>query len=320
MDDEEFQTEVSQSLERAFTEGHSVDTAAVELKTLRMASNVPLIRVREAVVGAIVEKIKLVEGDPSEQRKEIAKVTGRWGELIDKIGGVDPVETVSVLQAHCAKSTRMPLFGQILAALYQEDIVEEDHIRAWHLIPASKGEDLKDSAETENFRKCWMIGSHMIHQFNAQDSETETDTETESDGDEKNKKQPQNKKQDSSSDSESSSDDSIQNKQKLQAKKKKESSSSSSDSDSSSDEGTPPPTPAATARARKPIISASSDSDSDGNADTASEAAHAGESESASEDVSASENSSAAPSAATSEDESETTGSAASGDERYTLV
>lgn len=94
----EFRAEAAQSLERAFAEGHSVDNAAVELKTLRMASNVPLREVREAVVGAIVEKVEVVEGDAAGQRKEIAKVVGRWGRLIDLIGGMDPVETVEVLQ------------------------------------------------------------------------------------------------------------------------------------------------------------------------------------------------------------------------------
>jgi len=97
MADAEFRTEVTQSLERAFTEGHSVDNAAVELKTLRMASNVPLIRVKEAVVAAIVEKIPM-EGNAVSQRKEISRVIGRWGELINRIGGVDPVETISILQ------------------------------------------------------------------------------------------------------------------------------------------------------------------------------------------------------------------------------
>jgi len=94
----EFRTEVEQSLERAFAEGHSVDNAAVELKTLRMASNVPLKRVREAVVAAIVEKIPVVEGDMATQKREIAGVVRRWGELIDRIGGVDAVETIIVLQ------------------------------------------------------------------------------------------------------------------------------------------------------------------------------------------------------------------------------
>jgi len=94
----EFRHEVTQSLDRAFAEGHSVDNAAVELKTLRMASNVPLRMVREAVVAAIVSRIKIVEGGGLPQRQEIAAMIGRWGGLIDKIGGVDAVETIEILQ------------------------------------------------------------------------------------------------------------------------------------------------------------------------------------------------------------------------------
>ena len=75
-----------------------MDNASVELKTLRMASNVPLRKVREAVVAAIVERIEVVEGDPAKQRVAIGKMVQRWGPLIDRIGGIDPVETVEVLQ------------------------------------------------------------------------------------------------------------------------------------------------------------------------------------------------------------------------------
>jgi translation initiation factor eIF-2B subunit epsilon len=95
--EQEFQMEVRLSLERAFSEGHSLENASVELKTLRMASNVPLRRVREAVVAGIVENISLVEGAVP-QRVEIKKWIDRWGELINLIGGVDGVETVSILQ------------------------------------------------------------------------------------------------------------------------------------------------------------------------------------------------------------------------------
>lgn len=95
--EQEFQTEVRLSLDRAFSEGHSLENASVELKTLRMASNVPLRRVREAVVAGIVEKIPLVQGAVP-QRAEIKKWVDRWGELINLIGGVDGVETVSILQ------------------------------------------------------------------------------------------------------------------------------------------------------------------------------------------------------------------------------
>ncbi|KAF5391348.1 hypothetical protein D9757_002006 [Collybiopsis confluens] len=143
----EFQNEVRLSLDRAFVEEHSVDNAAVELKTLRMASNVPLSRVREAVVSAIVERIKIIEGGGIPQRQEIAHIISRWGPLINRIGGVDAVETISALQTHCASSDRLLLFGQILAALYQEDIVEEQDIRKWHRSTESQGSGLPAGAE-----------------------------------------------------------------------------------------------------------------------------------------------------------------------------
>ncbi|TFY70380.1 hypothetical protein EVG20_g2649 [Dentipellis fragilis] len=168
----EFKNEVRLSLERAFTEEHSLDNASVELKTLRMASNVPLRRVREAVVSGIVERIEIVDGVVP-QRAEIKRWIDRWGELINKIGGIDGVDTVAILQAHCARSERMPLFGQILAALYQNDIVEEDDIRGWHKLPESKGEGLKPGPVLENMQKSWIVGARMIHQFDEQESTDE---------------------------------------------------------------------------------------------------------------------------------------------------
>ena len=72
----------------------------------------------------------------------------------------------------------MPLFGQILAALYQEDIVEEDDIRGWHILPSTSSGDGLEGVERDNFRKCWTIGTHMIQQFDDQDS-SESDNEIE---------------------------------------------------------------------------------------------------------------------------------------------
>lgn len=104
----EFQAEVTQSLDRAFAEGHSVDNAAVELKTLRMASNVDLRRVREAVVAAIVERIPVTTSDAAAQRKEITDMISRWGPLIDRIGGIDAVETIEVLQVRSLSFNNSP--------------------------------------------------------------------------------------------------------------------------------------------------------------------------------------------------------------------
>lgn len=93
----EFQLEVKYTLERAFTEGHSIENAAVELKTLRMASNVNLSLVREAVIAGILEHTPIVE-DTAAQRQAVATVVARWGALIDQIGGVNPSETLAYLQ------------------------------------------------------------------------------------------------------------------------------------------------------------------------------------------------------------------------------
>ncbi|KAL1735216.1 hypothetical protein EV714DRAFT_244033 [Schizophyllum commune] len=184
----EFQKEVRQSLERAFAENHSVDNAAVELKTLRMASNVPLLRVRESVVAAIVERIPIVAGDPAGQRRAIHQMIGRWGDLINQIGGMDPVETILVLQRHCATSERLALFGQILAALYQEDVVEEEDIRAWFKHPEARGEDVGATGEElENIKKCRDVGAKMIEQFDAQETSEE---ESEEDEDEEEDEEP----------------------------------------------------------------------------------------------------------------------------------
>jgi translation initiation factor eIF-2B subunit epsilon len=76
----------------------------------------------------------------------------------------------------------MPLFGQILAALYQDDIVDEDDIRAWHKLSASKGEGRKPGSETDNFKKCWLIGSHMINQFDDQESDEDEDSNADTAG------------------------------------------------------------------------------------------------------------------------------------------
>ncbi|KAG8895449.1 hypothetical protein FRC01_012355, partial [Tulasnella sp. 417] len=66
----DFLSECRQSLDRAYQEGHSIDNAAIELKTLRMASNVPLKKVAESIVGFLVGKIELVD-TPAAQRGKV---------------------------------------------------------------------------------------------------------------------------------------------------------------------------------------------------------------------------------------------------------
>ena len=74
----------------------------------------------------------------------------------------------------------MPLFGRILAALYQDDLVEEDDIRKWHTKPKSRGEALDvASPQADNLHKCLAIGGRMIEQFDEQESEEEAEGDDE---------------------------------------------------------------------------------------------------------------------------------------------
>lgn len=70
------------------------------------------------------------------------------------------------------------MFGQILAALYQDDIVDEDDIRAWHGNPKSQGQDVKPASLQDNYNKCWVTGAHMIKQFDEQDSDEESEEDS----------------------------------------------------------------------------------------------------------------------------------------------
>ena len=78
----------------------------------------------------------------------------------------------------------MPLFGQILAALYQADIVDEDDIRAWHATPAAKGTDIKPGQLLEGVKHCHAVGGKMIAQFDDQESSEDESEESGDDSEE----------------------------------------------------------------------------------------------------------------------------------------
>ena len=96
--DADFRSECTQSLDRAFEEGHAVENAAIELKTLRMASNVPLTAVKEVITAFLVSKIPLKDNDQAGQKKAVNAMISRWGSLLSAIGSESPVENVLLLQ------------------------------------------------------------------------------------------------------------------------------------------------------------------------------------------------------------------------------
>jgi translation initiation factor eIF-2B subunit epsilon len=64
-----------------------------------------------------------------------------------------------------------------LASFYQDDIVEEDDIRAWHKLPTSRMSGT--SALAENMNRTWSVGSRMLQQFDEQEDEDSEESEEE---------------------------------------------------------------------------------------------------------------------------------------------
>lgn len=79
-----------------------------------------------------------------------------------------------ILQAYCANSSdRLKLFGHILAAFYNDDLVEDENIRSWALDPRSKN---PAGSPGDVCRKQGLLLLQAIH---AQSSDEEDDDEEE---------------------------------------------------------------------------------------------------------------------------------------------
>ena len=136
---EEFYSEAEESLARAFLENHSVENATIELKTLRMATNVTFHEVREAIVSALMN---IVVTTPTKVRATFAK----WGELLLKFTEDEDAEMdiLFITQRLFVKKVREGIaerkgFVIGLQALYQADISEEERIFKWFEDKRSKG-------------------------------------------------------------------------------------------------------------------------------------------------------------------------------------
>ena len=144
LNNEEFYSEAEESLSRAFLENHSVENATIELKTLRMATNVTFHEVREAIVSALMG---IVLTTPA----KIGSMFAKWGELLENFSEDDDakLEIVFLCQKFFVKRQGVERKGFVmgLQGLYQADILEEDAILKWFEDERSKGSGEKCGEE-----------------------------------------------------------------------------------------------------------------------------------------------------------------------------
>ncbi|PKI82944.1 translation initiation factor eIF-2B epsilon subunit, GEF [Malassezia vespertilionis] len=129
----EFRAEAEASLERSFAEHHAPENAAIELKTLRMASNVSPSEVRRTVIAFVLGHCNVDEA------KETADLLDHWGPLIHEMAQDDQIEALALMQSYCALHLpKMRLFLPLLKKVYNDEIVSDEAILQWWRDPRSR--------------------------------------------------------------------------------------------------------------------------------------------------------------------------------------
>lgn len=133
---EEFYIEAEESLSRAFLENHSLENATIELKTLRMATNVTFHEVREAIVVALMNVVLT-------QPAKMGGMLSKWGDLLRRFmeDREAEVDVVFCVQRYFARRGGEEKKGFVLGlqGLYQADVIEEDSILTWFEDERSRG-------------------------------------------------------------------------------------------------------------------------------------------------------------------------------------
>lgn len=174
-EEEDFEKEAIATVERAMEHNHDMDTALLELNTLRMSINVTYHEVRRATVKAMVKRVvHFVSTDTLNAKDATAKVFNDWGLLFQRqvFTNDEQVDLAQILQDVCA--TIDVQYGQIvlfvaLRQLYELDIVEEDSILRWW--------DSEASTQTQTLTKVRELTSQFVDWLKDAEEESEDESD-----------------------------------------------------------------------------------------------------------------------------------------------
>ncbi|SCU81670.1 LADA_0C00386g1_1 [Lachancea dasiensis] len=136
-EEEDFDAEAIATVERAMENNHDLDTALLELNTLRMSINVTYHEVRSATVVALLRRTyHFITTQTLGPKEAVQKVFGQWG-LLFKRQAFDQEEFIDlanlILEKAVVQAFEKPEFiiFTALSCLYDHDILDEDVIYTW---------------------------------------------------------------------------------------------------------------------------------------------------------------------------------------------
>lgn len=175
---ESFDKEAIATVERAMENNHDLDTAMLELNTLRMSMNVTYHEVRESSCLAMVKRVNhFITTGTLGVKSAAEKIFRTWGKMFERqvFDDADQVDLLLILQRICYKldeDYKALLFGCIAVVLYDIDILDDENIIAWW--------DSNESKEMPEIREKVAKWIEMLKEDSSEEeSEDESEDESE---------------------------------------------------------------------------------------------------------------------------------------------
>ncbi|KAG7196198.1 uncharacterized protein KQ657_000210 [Scheffersomyces spartinae] len=152
--EEHFDLEAFDTVKRSVDNNHELESAMLELNTLRMSHNASYHDVRMATTKALLYKIAaLIDTNISSAKETATRIFSTWGPMYTRqvFNDEEQVDLCLILQLRISEMdraySRVILFVAI-SKLYELDVLEEENIIRWWESPSSK-----NSADLEFVRE-----------------------------------------------------------------------------------------------------------------------------------------------------------------------
>ncbi|QPG76013.1 hypothetical protein FOA43_003399 [Brettanomyces nanus] len=143
-EEEDFEKEAIATVDRSMENNHDIDTALLELNTLRMSMNVTYHEVRQATCKAMLARVdSFIETETLGVKDAVEKIFWKWTALFQRqvFDDVDQVDLMLIIQKICHNMDQeygpMVLLYTLLI-LYEEEVIQEDNINKWWTSDESK--------------------------------------------------------------------------------------------------------------------------------------------------------------------------------------